>query len=250
MAGHSKWSKIKRKKAANDKAKGKVFSKLVKEITVAAREGGGDPALNARLRTAIDAAKADNLPAANIDNAIKRGTGEVPGVVYEELTYEGYGPGGVAVMVEITTDNRRRTAPELRKIFEKAGGNLGEQNSVAWMFNKNGFIVVDATGVEEDELLMAALEAGAEDVSAQDGVYEILTPPNEFHAVAQVLDEAGYRVVSRELAMLPQTTLGLEGKDAERCLRLMETLDDHDDVQNVWTNADIPEEVAEQVAAG
>ncbi|NKB87453.1 MAG: YebC/PmpR family DNA-binding transcriptional regulator [Acidobacteria bacterium] len=250
MAGHSKWSKIKRKKGANDTARSKVFSRLVKEITVAAREGGGDPTGNARLRTAIDAAKADNLPANNIDKAIKRGTGEIPGVVYEEVTFEGYGPGGVAILVQATTDNRRRTVPEMRKIFEKAGGNMGEPGSVAWMFKQAGLFVVDASTIEEDDLLMVALDAGADDVSTQGDVYEILAPPNEFHVVSQALDAASVELMSRDLAMLPQSTIGLEGREAERCIRLMESLDDHDDVQNVWTNADISEEVAEQAAAG
>jgi YebC/PmpR family DNA-binding regulatory protein len=250
MSGHSKWSKIKRKKGANDSARSKIFSRLVKEITVAAREGGGDPASNARLRTAIDTAKAENLPANNVDKAIKRGTGEIQGVVYEEVMFEGYGPGGVAILVQATTDNRRRTVPEMRKIFEKAGGNMGEPGSVAWMFNQNGLFVVDSSTIEEDDLLMVALEAGADDVSVQDDVYEILAPPTEFHAVAQALDAAGVQVSSRELAMLPQNTIGLEGKEAERCVKLMEALDDHDDVQSVWTNADISEDVAEQVATG
>jgi len=250
MSGHSKWSKIKRKKGANDSARSKVFSRLVKEITVAAREGGGDPTANARLRTAIDSAKAENLPANNVEKAIKRGTGEISGVVYEEVTFEGYGPGGVAVLVQATTDNRRRTVPEMRKIFEKAGGNMGEQGSVGWMFKQAGLFVVDADTMEEDDLFTVALESGAEDVTTQDGVYEVLSAPTEFHAVSQALDAAGVKVVSRELAMLPQNTIGLEGKQAEQCLRLMEVLDDHDDVQSVWTNADIDEEVAEQLAAG
>lgn len=250
MSGHSKWSKIKRKKGAKDNARSKVFSRLVKEITVAAREGGGDREANARLRTAIENAKSQNLPISNVDRAIKRGTGEISGVVYEEVTFEGYGPGGVAILVQATTDNRRRTVPEMRKIFDKGGGNMGDQGSVAWMFKQMGLFIVDASTIEEDELMMTALEAGAEDVTVQAGLYEILSAPNEFHAVSQALDAAGVQIVSRELAMLPQTTMELEGKLAERCIRLMEEFDDHDDVQNVWTNADISDEVAEQVAAG
>jgi YebC/PmpR family DNA-binding regulatory protein len=250
MSGHSKWSKIKRKKGAKDNARSKVFSRLVKEITVAAREGGGDTDGNARLRTAIENAKSENLPVSNVEKAIKRGTGEISGVVYEEVTFEGYGPGGVAIIVQATTDNRRRTVPEMRKIFDKGGGNLGDQGSVAWMFKQAGLFVIDASTIDEDELMMTALEAGAEDVTVADGMYEVLSAPNDFHAVSRALDAAGVEVVSRELAMLPQNMMALEGKVAERCIKLMEEFDDHDDVQNVWTNADISEEVVEQVAAG
>jgi YebC/PmpR family DNA-binding regulatory protein len=250
MSGHSKWSKIKRKKGANDNARSKIFSRLVKEITVAAREGGGDQTANARLRTAIDTAKAENLPANNVEKAIKRGTGEISGVVYEEVTFECYGPGGVAIMVQATTDNRRRTVPEMRKILDKGGGNMGEQGSVAWMFKQSGMFVVAADTIEEDDLLMIALEAGADDVSVQDDVFEILSPPAEFHVVGQALDAAGVQISSRELAMLPQNMIGLGGREAERCIKLMDMLDDHDDVQNVWTNADISEEIAEQAATG
>ncbi len=250
MSGHSKWSKIKRKKGANDSARSKIFSRLVKEITVAAREGGGDPDGNARLRTAIDNAKLENLPATNVEKAIKRGTGEISGVVYEEVTFEGYGPGGVAILVQATTDNRRRTVPEMRKIFDNGGGNLGDQGSVAWMFKQAGLFVIDASTIDEDELMMTALEAGADDVTVQDGMYEVLSAPNQFHTVSQALDAAGVEIVSRELAMLPQNMMALEGKVAERCIKLMEEFDDHDDVQNVWTNADIAEELVEQVAAG
>lgn len=250
MSGHSKWSKIKRKKGANDSARSKIFSRLVKEITVAAREGGGDREANARLRTAIENAKSENLPASNVDKAIKRGTGEISGVVYEEVTFEGYGPGGVAILVQATTDNRRRTVPEIRKIFDKGGGNLGDQGSVAWMFKQVGLFLIDASTIDEDELMMTALEAGADDVTGHDEVYEVLSAPHEFHAVSEALDAAGVQIVSRELAMLPQNMMALEGKVAERCVKLMEEFDDHDDVQNVWTNADISEEVVEQVAAG
>jgi len=250
VSGHSKWSKIKRKKGANDSARSKVFSRLVKEITVAAREGGGDREANARLRTAIESAKSENLPASNVEKAIKRGTGEISGVVYEEVTFEGYGPGGVAILVQATTDNRRRTVPEMRKIFDKGGGNLGDQGSVAWMFKQTGLFVVEASTIDEDELMMKALEAGADDVTVQDGIYEVLSAPNEFHAVSRALDAASVPIVSRELAMLPQTTMELEGRLAERCIKLMEEFDEHDDVQNVWTNADISEEVVEKVTAG
>ncbi len=250
MAGHSKWAQIKRKKAATDAARGKVFSRLVKEITVAARIGGGDPDGNPRLRAAIDAAKRENMPAANIDRAIQRGTGEIPGVTFEEVTYEGFGPGGAAILVQATTDNRNRTVAEIRKIFEKGGGNMGEQNSVAWMFKQVGYFLVDAREVDEEQLLMVALEAGAEDVSVQDGAFEVIAPPAEFHAVRTALAAAGIKTETEELAMLPQSTVHLEGRDAERCLRLLEALEDHDDVQHVWSNVDVDQEVMDQVAAG
>ena len=230
MAGHSKWAQIKRKKAATDAARGKVFSRLVKEITVAARIGGGDPDGNPRLRAAIDAAKRENMPAANIDRAIQRGTGEI--------------------LVQATTDNRNRTVAEIRKIFEKGGGNMGEQNSVAWMFKQVGYFLVDAREVDEEQLLMVALEAGAEDVSVQDGAFEVIAPPAEFHAVRTALAAAGIKTETEELAMLPQSTVHLEGRDAERCLRLLEALEDHDDVQHVWSNVDVDQEVMDQVAAG
>ncbi len=250
MSGHSKWAKIKRKKAANDTSRSRMFSRLVKEITVAARMGGGDPDGNARLRSAIDVAKRDNLPAANVDKAIKRGTGELPGVIYEEITYEGFGPGSSAILVQAATDNRNRTVAEIRKIFEKAGGHLGEQNSVAWKFKSVGYFLIDASAVEEDELLMAVLEAGAEDVSAEGDVYEVLSPPSEFHAVQLALRDAGIETHAEELAMLPHNPLELDDRSAERCLRLMETLEEHDDIQSVWANVDIKQELVERVAAG
>ncbi len=248
MSGHSKWSKIKRKKGANDASRGKIFSRLVKEITVAARMGGGYADSNARLATAIDSAKRENMPGANIERAIKRGTGEIAGLAYEEITYEGFGPGGVAILVDATTDNRNRTVAEVRKIFEKAGGNLGEQNSVGWMFKQVGAFLIDADSVDEEGLLMIALGAGAVDVSTQDGGYEVLTAPDTFHAVQTALKAGGVESLSAELVMVPQTPMDLRGRDAERCLRLMEKLDDNDDVQNVWANADIDPEVIEQLA--
>ena len=250
MSGHSKWSTIKRKKGAADAARGKLFSRLVKEITVAARTGGGDPAANPRLRSAVDAAKRENMPAANVTRAIKRGTGEIPGLVYEEVMYEGFGPGGVALLVQTATDNRNRTVAEVRKIFEKAGGSLGESNSVAWMFKPAGYFLVDADSISEDDLLMAALEAGAEDVSLQDGYYEVIAPPTEVHAVRTALHEAGITCETEEQAMLPVNYVSVEGREAERVLRLMETLEDHDDVQQVWANADIDQELMAQLAAG
>jgi len=249
MAGHSKWAQIKRKKAANDSARGKVFSRLVKEITVAARIGGGDADGNPRLRTAIDAAKRENMPVDNIDRAIKRGTGEIPGMEYQEVQYEGYGPGGAAIVVQATTDNRNRTVAEMRKIFEKGGGNMGDQNSVSWMFDQVGYFLVDATTVEEDDLLMVALEAGALDVRLDDGMYEVTCPPTQFHAVHGALGDAGITCETQEIAMLPQTYLSLAGRDAERVLALVEKLEDNDDVQNVFTNVDIDQEVVDQMAA-
>ena len=250
MSGHSKWATIKRKKAATDSVRSKIFSRLVKEITVAAKMGGGDPEANPRLRTAIDAAKRDNMPVANVERAIQRGTGELPGVTYEDVTYEGFGPGGVAILVQTTTDNRRRTVAEIRKLFERRGGNLGEPNTVAWMFKQAGYFLVDATNVEEDVLLDVALEAGAEDVSTQDGLYEVTTTPGEFHVVMKALEEASIACETQEIAMLPQNLVALAGRKAERCLQLMEVLDDHDDVQNVWSNADLDEAVVEPIAAG
>lgn len=249
MAGHSKWKQIKRKKAANDAQRGKIFSRLVKEITVAAKIGGGDAEGNPRLRTAIDAAKKENMPIDNIERAIKRGTGEIPGMEYQEVMYEGFGPGGAAILVQATTDNRNRTVAEIRKIFEKGGGNMGEQNSVSWMFDQVGYFLVDADTVEEDELLMVALEAGALDVKVDDGMYEVTCPPQEFHAVHKALEEAGITCETQEIAMLPQTYLSLEGRDAERVMTLVERLEDNDDVQNVFTNVDIDQEVVDQLAA-
>ncbi len=250
MSGHSKWSTIKRKKGAADAARSKVFSRLVKEITVAARTGGGDPDANPRLRSAIDVAKKENMPSANVERAIKRGTGEIPGLVFEEVMYEGYGPGGAAILVQAATDNRNRTIAEVRKIFEKAGGNMGEPNTVAWMFKHVGYFLIDASTVDEDKLMMVALEAGADDMTTQDGMYEIVSAPTEFHAVQEALGEAGIQCQTAELAMLPQNYVHLEGREAERCLKLMATLEDNDDVQNVWANVDVDQEVLERVATG
>jgi len=245
MSGHSKWSTIKRKKGAADAARGKVFSRLVKEITVAAKQGGGDVDTNPRLRSAIATAKAENMPADNIKRAIQRGTGELPGVVYEEVNYEGYGPGGVAVLATTATDNRNRTVAEVRKIFERSGGNLGDLNSVAWMFTQMGVVLVDDSTIDEDDLLTVALEAGADDLTADSGVYEISTSPAEFGAVREALESHGIKWISAELAMVPSSYLKLEGRNAERCLALMEKLEDHDDVQGVYTNADIDAEALE-----
>lgn len=248
MSGHSKWSTIKRKKGAADAARGKVFSRLVKEITVAAKQGGGDMEANPRLRTAIATAKAQNMPADNIKRAVQRGTGELPGVIYEEVNYEGYGPGGVAVLVQTATDNRNRTVAEVRKIFERSGGHLGELNSVAWMFSQVGYFLIDANTIDEDDLLGVALEAGADDVDTDNGMYEVTTSPSEYVRVREAFENRGIKRESEELAMLPSSYIKLEGRDAERCMALMEKLEEHDDVQGVFTNADIDAEELEAAA--
>lgn len=249
MSGHSKWHSIKHKKGALDAKRGKLFTKLIKEITIAARSGGsGDPNQNPRLRKAVNDAKAANMPNDTIDRAIKRGTGELEGAHYEEIAYEGYGPGGVAVMVEATTDNRNRTVSELRHIFSKHGGNLGESGSVAWMFNKKGQIMVDLSAKGEDEMLEIALEAGAEDMKTGDEGYEILTAPEDFHAVLEALKKAGIEPVSAEIAMIPQNYVKLEGSSATQMLKLYDALDDHDDVQSVSANFEVDEATMEQQA--
>ncbi|MFH1077336.1 MAG: YebC/PmpR family DNA-binding transcriptional regulator [Pseudomonadota bacterium] len=248
MSGHSKWSTIRRKKGAIDAKRGKIFTKLIKEITVAARTGGGDPESNARLRTAIAAAKAENMPKDNIDRAIKKGTGELEGVNYEEVYYEGYGPGGVAVLVESLTDNKNRTVADIRHIFSRAGGNLGENGCVAWMFKKKGIIVVEKKGVNEDFLMEVALEAGAEDVSDDEHNFEINTLHSDLEKVKDVLKAKGISYVMAETSMVPDTTIMLEGKEAEQMLRLMENLEDNDDVQKSYSNFDISEEVMRSIA--
>ena len=243
MSGHSKWSSIKHKKAATDAKRGKIFTKLIKEIAVAARMGGGDMEANPRLRTAVQAAKAENMPKDNIERAIKKGTGELEGVSYEEISYEGYGPGGAAVLVESLTDNKNRTVADIRSIFGKNGGNLGENGCVAWMFDKKGYIVVERSAVDEDTLMETALEAGAEDIREDDSNYEVITEPAEFEAIKEAIDTASIAYIDAEVTMLPQNTTNLTGKEAEQMVRLMEMLDDCDDVQKVYTNADIPEEI-------
>lgn len=245
MSGHSKWASIKHKKGAADAKRGKVFTKLIKEITVAARFGGGDPDGNPRLRSAILAAKSENMPKDNIERAIKKGTGELEGVSYEESIYEGYGPGGAAVMVESLTDNKNRTVAEIRHIFSKNGGNLGENGCVAWMFNKKGYINVAKGGVNEEVLMETSIEAGAEDVREDEGGFEIITAPEDFETVKAALEAASIPFIEAEVTMLPQTTADLKGKEAEQMVRLMGSLEDCDDVQKVYTNADIPEEVAQ-----
>ncbi len=242
MAGHSKWKQIKRKKAVADARRGAQFTKLIKEITVAARAGGGDPNGNARLRAAIDAAKAANMPADNIERAIKKGTGELAGVQYEEVTYEGYGPGGAAIFVEVTTDNAKRTVAELRNIFGKNGGNLGAAGSVAWMFDRRGQIVVDATRCDENTALEAALEAGALDLVRDGDQYLITTDVGSFHAVQEGLRRRRIAWESAEIAMLPRSTVRVEGADAARLMRLMEAIEEHDDVAKVFANFDVDEE--------
>ncbi|NDY41702.1 YebC/PmpR family DNA-binding transcriptional regulator [Dissulfurirhabdus thermomarina] len=247
MSGHSKWSTIKHKKGAQDARRGRIFTKLIREIMVAARLGGGDPEANPRLRAAIAAAKAQNMPKDNIERAIKKGTGELEGTAYEEVTYEGYGPGGVAVLVEAMTDNRQRTVADLRYLFGKRGGNLGEPGSVAWMFEKKGLIVVSKDAVDEDALMEAAIEAGAEDIQDQGGEWEIHTTPETFGEVKEALDRAGIPCLSAEISMVPKTTVEVaEEKKALQVLQLMEALEDHDDVQHVYANFDIPEEILEK----
>ncbi len=246
MSGHSKWSTIKHKKAAKDAKRGKLFTKFIKEITVAARMGGGDLTNNPRLRTAVQTARENSMPNDNIERAIKKGTGELEGVSYEEIHYEGYGPGGAAFLVQVLTDNRNRTVSDIRRLFNKHGGSLGETGCVAWMFDSKGLIVVSRDTVDEDELIGVALEAGAEDVTESDDVFEIVTAPEDFNAVRESLDNAKVAVVSAEVTMIPKTTTTLGDKEAERTLTLTEELEDHDDVQSVAANFDISDEMLEK----
>ena len=243
MSGHSKWSTIKHKKAATDAKRGKSFTKLIKEITVAARMGGGDVNANPRLRTAVLAARAENMPKDNIDRAIKKGTGDLEGVNYEEIVYEGYGPGGAAVMVESLTDNKNRTVAEVRHIFSKAGGNLGANGCVGYLFDKKGYLVVEKTAASEDALMECALEAGAEDVREDGDNFEVITDPQDFEAVLEAVEAAGIAHIGAEVTMLPQTAASLTGKEAEQMIRLIDALEDNDDVQKVYTNADIPDDI-------
>jgi len=250
MSGHSKWHTIKHKKGAADAKRGRVFTKLIKEITVAARVGGGDPEGNPRLRTVVLAAKAANMPKDNIEKAIKKGTGELPGVSYEEVSYEGYGPGGVAVYVQTLTDNRNRTLPEIRHLFSKFGGNLGESNCVSWMFEKKGYIVIPKEKASEEALLEVVLDAGGDDVRDDGGNWEVLSPPERLHAVNEALSGKGISATSAEISMVPKNTVKIEGKKAQQLLSMMEALEEHEDVQNVWANFDIDEaEITEQRAA-
>ncbi len=241
MSGHSKWATIKHKKGATDAKRGKIFTKLIKEITVAAKTGGGDPDANARLRKGILDAKAANMPNDTIDRAVKRGSGELDGVNYDEITYEGYGIGGVAVLVETMTDNRNRTVADLRHIFSKNGGNLGEAGSVAWMFDKKGYFVIEKSAKGEDELFEIAIEAGADDMQDEGEVYEIYTTPDTFETVAEALKSAGIEPQAAEISMIPQNYIALTGGDDQSMLKLYEAIDDNDDVQKVYANFDIDE---------
>jgi YebC/PmpR family DNA-binding regulatory protein len=243
MSGHSKWATTKHKKAATDAKRGKIFTKIGKEITVAARLGGGDPDGNPRLRTAVAKAKSVSLPAENIKRAIQKGTGELPGVSYEEIVYEGYGPGGVAVIIEALTDNRNRTVSEIRNIFSKAGSNMGEAGCVSWMFHKKGYLVVNNTKANEDQLMTLALDAGAEDMQVEDGNFVITTALSDFEKVKKALEDAAVPLDLAEITMIPQTYVKLDGKEAQQMLRLVDTLEDNDDVQNVYANFDIPDEI-------
>jgi YebC/PmpR family DNA-binding regulatory protein len=241
MSGHSKWATIKRKKGKADQERGRLFTRLIKEITVAARHGGGNPEANPRLRSAISTAKAANMPADNVERAIKKGTGELPGVVYEEMVYEGYGPGGVAMLVETMTDNKNRTTADLRHHFTRHGGNLGAVGCVSWMFDHKGLIVVDKDKAGEDALMAAALDAGAEDIREEDGAWEVLTPPATFEAVKATLEKAKIPVSSASLSKIPQSTIRLTGREAEQMLKLMDAIEECEDVQNVYANFDISE---------
>lgn len=247
MSGHSKWANIRFRKERQDAQRGKIFTKLIKEITVAAREGGSDPEANPRLRTAIQNAKAANMPTKNIENAIRKGTGELPGVVYEELALEGYGPGGVAMYITATTDNRNRTVAEIRHLLNRYGGNLGEPGSVSWVFDKKGFIQVSREKYDEEELLLTAIDAGADDLKVEDEQYEIYTSYEDLYKVRSTLEEQSIEITKAEITMVPQNVVNLEGKEAEQMLKLMDALDDSDDVQNVFANFDIDEEIMEKM---
>jgi YebC/PmpR family DNA-binding regulatory protein len=249
MSGHSKWSTIKHKKALKDSKRGKIFTKLIKEITVAARMGGGDVNANPRLRTAVAAAKGQSMPNDNIDRAIKKGTGELEGVNYEEVQYEGYGPAGVAIMLSILTDNRNRTVAEIRNVFSKHAGNLGETGCVGWMFSKKGVITVDKNTIAEDKLFEIALDAGADDIADAEEMFEVTTAPDALEDVKSALEKAAIAVASAEVTMVPQNTQTVRGRDAEQTLKLLEALEDHDDVQKVSTNADIPQDEVERLSA-
>ena len=248
MSGHSKWATIKHKKGALDAKRGKIFTRLIKEITIAAKNGGGDPDKNPRLRKAVQDAKAENMPADNIKRAIQRGTGELPGVNYEEFTLEGYGPGGAAVLVEINTDNRNRTVSEIRHAFSKNGGNMAEAGAVSWMFHKKGDIVVAKSAAKEDDLMNIVLENGGEDLKDDGETWEVLTDPHAFEAVVEAIKKAGINPESAEIGMIPQNYVKLEGANANTMIRLIEALDDHDDTQHVWSNFDVDIKELEEVA--
>lgn len=249
MSGHSKWSTIKRKKGKADEQRGRIFTKLIREITIAAREGGGDMESNPRLRSAVQTAKGNNMPATNIDRAVKKGTGELPGTIYEEVVYEGYGPAGVAFLIDVVTDNRNRTTAEIRHLLVKAGGRMGEVGSVAWIFDKKGLIVVDKGSHSEDDLMMIALDAGAEDLSDEGDSFEIITPFTDVGSVADALRENGIEPASAEMARLPKSTVKLEIDTAKQTLRLADSLEDNDDVLRVSANFDISEDILETLSS-
>ena len=249
MSGHSRWSKIKRQKSAEDAKRSKIFGKLFRKISVATRDGGDDPEFNTELRNAIDEAKSYNMPNDTIEKAILHGTGELEGVNYEKLVYEGYGPGGAALIIEILTDNKNRTIADIRHILDKNGGHLGERGCVAWMFDKRGLLMIDKDKVDEDELFMIALEAGAEDIKTEDKEQiEIISELEDFESVKNAIEEVGIKASVNELSMLPKTTVRVEGRDAEKLIRLIEELEDHDDVQNIYSNYDLPEKIIEKAA--
>jgi YebC/PmpR family DNA-binding regulatory protein len=248
MSGHSKWATIKRKKGAEDAKRGKIFTKIIRELTVAAREGGGDPTGNPRLRTVIEKAKQANMPHDNVTRAIKKGTGELEGATYEEQSLEGYGPGGVAVMLGILTDNKNRTVSEIRNVFSKNGGNMGEAGCVAWVFHKKGFFQFNKGQVTEDALMETALEVGAEDIKEEEDTWDVLTDPSSFEKVKKGLEDKGLKPAAAEVTMVPQNSIKITGAEAERMLKLMEALEDHDDVQNVYANFDIPKEEMERLS--
>jgi YebC/PmpR family DNA-binding regulatory protein len=249
VAGHSKWSNIKRRKGAVDAKRGKIFTRLAKEVIVAAKMGGGDPSGNPRLRTAIAAARAENMPKDNIEKAVKKGTGELESVNYEECSYEGYGPGGVAILIEVMTDNKNRTLPEIRTAFNKNNGNMGESGSVAWIFERKGLIVIETASTNEDTLMEVALEAGADDIVTEGDIFEIYTAQSSFEDVCKAIEDAEIPMVSAELTMKPDNTIQLEGKEAEQMITLMDKLEDLDDVQKVYANFDISDEVLEALEA-
>ena len=249
MSGHSKWSSIKHKKAKTDAQRGKLFGRMIREITIAARRGGGSPDANPRLRAAIQSAKSANMPADNITKAIKKGTGELPGVNYEECTYEGYAPGGVAMMVEVVTDNKNRTVSELKKTFSKAGGHLGAAGCVSWLFHKKGLITVGRGKVIEDELMEIALDAGAEDMRVDGDAYVITSAPEKFEGIREALSEKGIEITYAELTLVPENTVSVEGKPAEQVLRLAEALEEHEDIQHVYANFDVPDAILEELTS-
>jgi YebC/PmpR family DNA-binding regulatory protein len=248
MSGHNKWASIKHKKAATDSKRGKVFTKIIREIVVSAKESGGNPENNARLRKAISDAREANMPQDNIKKAIQRGTGEIPGVMYEEITYEGYGPAGVALIVETTTDNKNRTSAEIRKIFSKHSGNLGESGCVGWMFSRKGYISIDKSSSDEDTIMTLALENGADDFSVEDEIYEIYTKPEQTETVKNALAAKNIKISNSEVSMIPQTYVKLTGEDAEHMIKLMDELEEYDDVKNVFANFDISKEDMEKLS--